>query len=83
MSQISSATSLPIDSQLGFIAMLDCGIGYHHMKNQLISIDWFSREKLKENPSIFLGKPGWFPVSRFSHESPQPIDNPTIDCDFP
>ena len=32
----------------------------------LSSIDWFWREKLQERPMIFMGKSGWFTVSRFS-----------------
>ena len=38
------------------------------------SIDWFLRQKLQENPMIFMGKSGWFPVSRWTSLFCQPIE---------
>ena len=35
------------------------------MDYYLWKIDWFSREKLQENPIEIMGTSGWFPVKIF------------------
>ena len=36
----------------------------------LMSIDWFCWDKFQENPTIFMGKSGWFPIKIFPSTSP-------------